>query len=56
MCVNFSVCVHIGINCQLWWVMTETLDCNTIVDIRSGIAEGIRATGTLAQAHYDPWK
>ena len=26
--------------------MTETLDCNTIVDIRSGIAEGIRATGT----------
>ena len=49
MCICMCLCdhsVHIGQNCQVWWVMTETLDCNTIVDIRSGIAEGIRATGT----------
>ena len=49
MCICMCWCdhnVHIRINCQLLCVMTETLDCNTIVDTRSGIAEGIKTTGT----------
>ena len=47
----------------LYCVMTETLDCNTIVDTWRGIAGGIRATSTstlgplaLALAPYGHFK